>query len=357
MNFVALRWLSPLAALAAACSAASAPPAPSSPPAPPASSPLSAASTEPPAATSAAAGWQAVDPRAVRCGIDDTPRSVLGDNLAPGVDGPADESGVFSEERPRRAGLVPFLRVDRAFPEAKPAAPRRPPRPLVFFQQMPLRLLDGKPLPAPLAEAFSMSNPQYEICNNLAQDLPIEPVFELELTSTGAALRVSPTSPGQPSPYERCLMERACQLQARGAGLTAPIRVRVPVRASREPFAASPATAAGSEVRVDVMTENPSPQGAELQLQIRSAIADSARGCGAVAGRARVRFSVELSGPAGRKITGPSTRVAQVRTESLEGAAPGGVLGCIAGALQGRFFTGSLAPGVRAERALVTWNP
>lgn len=187
-----------------AVSPATSPPAgPSSP----ASTQAPAGASGGPAAAPAGGAWTAFDPRVVRCGVDDRPGNVLG----------------LAVPRRERA-----LLADRAFPPSagrpafkpnarlkQPFRPDEPPRALRI--QRPTLTLGGAPLPPALQAAFAAIDPQYEVCASLVDEgqpeLQLE--FDLELASSGALLRVLPIDQRNPGAFERCVMERSCQYQAR----------------------------------------------------------------------------------------------------------------------------------------------
>lgn len=386
------RWSLLLPVLLLACSQAPTP-APATP-TPVASAPTAVASSDPPPSS----GWTVMDPRAVRCGIDDRPNNILGANDIPRSEPPllalrlveapaAPPPGVRARPIPTPSPVP--MPIDMAEPMPDPPPPR------LFVERLTPSLSTGAALPAELSTAFSSINPQYEVCNNLVSNSmtggPVE--FELELASTGAPLRVLPTAPGQPSVYTRCLMERTCQYQTHAA-LGQLTRVKVPLRVTRDqPRPPPPPPSVQAVVPVDAISEGNSTS--EMALQVRSTAAEAARRCGAVPGRARVRFIVDmnssrasldlvepshdfdLSAPESasgiqrvkmmpsisarrfppntpRRPPTPFSSVSQVRTQKLEGEISTGVIGCVVAALTGRSFPGR-ATG--SERVLITWNP
>jgi hypothetical protein len=235
------------------------------------------------------------------------------------------------------------------------------------IERGPPALSGGGPLPPELASAFRSIDPQYEVCNTLApQDFRGGPLtLEVELASSGAPLRVLPVGDDEVTPFARCLQERACQYQTR-APLGQLTRVRVPLQVHRDqPPPPPPPPQPQVQVRVDAASEGPSANLAELQLQLRTALADAARGCGPVNGRAQVRFLLDLLNmqAATLRIPGrdrrlpPRTNVEQVRTQLLSGDVSSDVLACIVGSISGRSFPEAGFSGKRTERVLLTWNP
>jgi hypothetical protein len=365
------------------CSAA--PGSPAAGPAPAASSPA------PPTPVAAASsgpdtGWSVFDPRAVRCGVDDRPQSV--GSLSPGSQGVE----LRRQQRPLD-GLAPTARapgLDRALlgdridpfgitPAGRPAptaAVRRRPMPPGEFEDIappppaPLHitpgtitLSSGGPLPAPLADAFAARPPQYPACSDLfvARD---EGRFQMELTlaNTGEPLSVRPTAPGEPSRFQRCLLELSCQLRGRGApGASGTTSLLVPVETSveRAPPPPSPGQPRGPRVPVTTTLEGARRPGAEaLEQAIRDAARDAASDCSAsfpLTTRAQVLFTVTVQQGAGRRAT---ASLAGLTTRAVTGAVPPALLSCTVNALVGR----SLPPGGQNLRsasvqALVTWNP
>ena len=361
------RLLAPLVALLTACS--SAPPAP--PPQPP--------TTTPPADSApadAGSGWTPVDPRIVRCGIDDRPRNVVSAL-------PPREPGALLAEMAAPPPPAAGARAPRPMPSPMPVMPRRPP-PLVppitpppdavFDPGQPDLRIDPQPLASrtgtPVPASLSSVDPHYEICTSLAQESePLGPVtFDLELASNGAPLRVlPPAGNATPSPLVRCLMERACQLQATASPPGQKTVLDVPLRLHRgEQAAAQPPPGQVADVRVDVATASPRSDRAELQLQLRSAAALAMRSCGAVPDRARVRLSLDLieipSLRRPRRARAPmqvrGQRVTGQRTENLEGTVPVAVLGCVVSAVSQRTYPSlGQSTATTAEQMILTWNP
>ncbi|MCS6898280.1 MAG: hypothetical protein RMJ98_00720 [Myxococcales bacterium] len=335
----------------AACSAA--------PPAPPVTSApaASVATSEPPPERS---GWTIMDPRVIRCGIDDRPRNVLGAELPP-----RPLPALLAEVAAQAPAPLsrPVVQIDMALePSPQPAQP-----PLRFTIERDRAMLSGGgALPPQLAAVFESIDPQFDVCSTLApQDLSeVSLAFDVEFASNGAPLRVLPVGEGEVAPFTRCLQERACQYQTR-VPLGQLIRVRVPLRIHRDqPLPPRPLPAA--QVRVDVATEMPSNNLAELQLQLRTVLADAARGCGLVPGRAQVRFLMDLvnmqaaplrrSGRL-RRHPSPRTVVEQVRTQLLAGQVPTDVLSCVVEGISGRSLVEVGFSGKRTERMILTWNP
>ncbi|MCU0655073.1 MAG: hypothetical protein MUF64_07240 [Polyangiaceae bacterium] len=355
--------------LLAAC-AASAPSPPASTPAPTAS----VATAEP--APTGGSGWTPVDPRAVRCGVDDRPRNVLGAVFRDDAGDPSDpiflkiEMVAPAPMPPNGAIAKPrFVPADMA-PE--PIDPGSPPL-RIFIERRPVSLSSGAPLPAELSSAFASIDPQFDVCNTLVtQDFQGGNVtMELELASSGAPLRVLPVGDAPVSPHTRCLLERACQYQTR-ASLGQLTRVQIPLVLTRErPPPPPPPPPPQPTVRLDTTSENASSTHAELQLQLRTIVADAARACGGVPGRAQTRFLLDLSQegsfrPQSPRRPSPRLRVAmprefftiqQVRTQQVSGQVPMNTLSCVVAQLSGRGLPGGLFTGKRTERVLVTWNP
>lgn len=344
-----------------------------SPAAPPPSTPAPTASV----ATSdspSGNGWSTMDPRAIRCGIDDRPRNVMGAALVqPAREEHASRLLAEAPAFPPNAGARAPRRIVPTDMMPEPVDPGPPP-PQLIIERLPMGLTNGGPLPAELSTAFSSINPQYEVCNTLAgQDAQGGPVtFELELASSGAPLRVLPVGEHTISPHERCLMERACQYQTH-ASLSQLTRVRVPLRVNREqppPPPTPPTPPAQPQVRVDASSEAPSQNLSELQLQLRTLVADAARSCGAVDGRAQVRFILETvttdgfprprPRPMPRQrmvMPTPLTTIQQVKTQNLNGSVNNNQLACIVGILTGQSLRSFGAPKKHVERVMLTWNP
>jgi hypothetical protein len=302
-----------------------------------------------------------MDPRAIRCGIDDRPRNVLGVDLppqAPQVLLAEVVAGAPAPPRKRRMDMAP-----------EPIPNPGPPPPRLLIERGPAVLSGGGPLPPELVSAFRTIDPQYEVCNPLApQDFPGGPLtLEVELASSGAPLRVLPVGDGEVTPFARCLQERACQYQTR-ASLGQITRVRVPLQVHRDqPLPQPPSPQPPIQVRVDAASESPSANLAELQLQLRTILAEAAQDCGPVSGRAQVRFLLDMTRHEGfRRRPSPRQRVVmpraftqvdQVRTQTLSGHVPTDVLACIVGSISGRGFSEAGFSGKRTERVLLTWNP
>ncbi len=356
----------PLLALAALAACSSAAPTPAPPPSP------SASATGPVGSSEPTSGWTPHDPRIVRCGIDDRPRNVvsrLGDEATlprlkmemPPPPPPPPPPVAGARPKPPPGGIV---LVDRAAPQEFFEPPMVSPTPPLRIEALPLTNPAGGPVPT----LVSSADPHYEICTSLAapDEVPGSLTFGLELASSGAPLRVLPPSgSATPTPLVRCFMERACQLHASAPGQKT--LLDVPLRVSREQPPPPPPPAA--VVRVDVASENPRADVAELQLQLRSAATSVMQACGPVPGRARVRLSLDLVTP-GRGRPGvrrsrnlrimmpppPETTITGQRTEVLEGTVSSAVLGCVVNGIRQRTFSQLLA-GPRTEKMMLTWNP
>ncbi len=324
------------------CSAPPGPP-PAAPPAPtgaPASAAPSSSAAGPPS-------WESVDPRAVRCGVDDRPRNILG--AGPGF-------GAALAPRPER----------RLLAEA-PAAPAKimmediaPPLPTLRVERLPLQLAGGEALPAGLAAALAAVDPEYGACDALMTD-PQPPgamAFTLELASSGAPLRVTPQAAGQPGAYAHCLMERTCQLQTR----TAPgqvLAVSVPLRVFHEPPPGTPRPEETVKVTLDGAVRD------ELQLQLVAAASEVARLCEAIPGQVSAQLTIELQvrrvapPPRRRRVTALTSfaTVTQVRMKPLAGVVPPAVQGCVTDTLKQRSFAAGAGSNQRSERLTITWNP
>jgi hypothetical protein len=320
-----------------------------------------------------------MDPRAVRCGIDDRPRNVLGaDTRTPLLDSRSakDTLALAPDSRGAKkilaeavAGMPAPRRPIRPIDMAPEPIPEGPPPPRLLVERRPISMSNGGPIPTELSTAFASIDPQFEVCNALApQDFRGGTVtMELELASSGAPLRVLPVGDGDVSPHSRCLMERACQYQTR-ASLGQLTKVRVPLQVNREqPLPPPPPPPPPMpQVQVDAISESPSGNLAELQLQLRTALANAARGCGPVPGRAQVRFLVDLSQEQRPRRPSPRQRmvmprsfvsVTQLRTQALSGSVSTDVLSCIVSSVSGRGFNDGSFSGKRTERVLLTWNP
>ncbi len=346
---------------------------PPSPPPPPAASVALVASAPP---APAASVWTPRDPREIRCGLDDRPKSVISSRDLP----PA-------RSAPRLAFLSLLAKPRAPVPPPPPPPPPNPDTPNPFapgariqlpdidhdpipdvedaipislvVDRLPFTLINGAPPAAPLAQALASVDPQYDAC------IPLERVgeslgpvtFDLELASNGSPLRVlPPAGNATPSPLVRCLMERTCQLLATASPPAQTLRVQVPLRLRRpEPEAPPPppSTFAG---RLDVATEAPDGGFAESQLQLRALVGEAARSCGPVLVRTTVRLAFSLS-------VGPSTTaiprnqlIASVTPSAVSGLPPASLLACLTRSLEGRSFAVPTAIN-RRDRVRVTWNP
>jgi hypothetical protein len=166
------------------------------------------------------------DPGVVRCGIDDRPRPV-GD-LAPD----ADERAARAAARGRLRGAAERSLIgDRM---VMPFVPEEP-LPEVTITAGPLRLGPaaaaqggaGGAVGAVSEGMVGAADPT--VCSQLATEADggaVELVLKMASTAEPLAVRVG-TSP--PSPFVRCLMERACQVRATPAAASATLTIPLAV--------------------------------------------------------------------------------------------------------------------------------
>jgi hypothetical protein len=375
------RWLLLAPGLAFVACASQAP----TPPQPP---------TTPSVASVAVSPSPPVDARAVRCGLDDRPRSVV--SARPDDDEPlrvfAGDSPSFSLDRALLGKPVappPFLAdraagapAARARPEPVPmpmrkrpppqdppvpppvegdiAPPEEPLLPALLLSRGKLSLATGQPLSPMLASRLDTIALPLEICQDLATEGDVGRFeADVDLASSGAALRVTPVGPGQPSRLGRCLMERACQLRSgpEGGGLS--IRVPFLVHADQPPPPPLPPPLPQAHLpAVEVEIEGGQSALASEAAQLRDLLAAAAPNCGAgrtFPAKTQARFIIELqSRPAGRRRT-PAAAVGQIRTQSLAGSPDTSLLGCVVGSLGGTSVR-SASAGRHEVRLKVSWK-
>jgi hypothetical protein len=188
------------------------------------------------------------EPGVVRCGVDDRPRPV---GAAPGEPAPAAERALLGA--PARSlvlaeAVAPMAR--RMLPSQAPFPPPVDvPRLQVVISPGALRVA-GSPAPPSLSSGMTgAADPT--VCEELATGDDAGSVeLEVRLASTAEPLSVR-TARRPPSPFVRCLMERACQIRASGAAasatLTQPIQVSVTEPPPPPPPPRSPSVEVGAE--------------------------------------------------------------------------------------------------------------
>lgn len=314
------------AGLLVACAASPPPPAAATPPI------VSAAS--PPIEVAA-------DPRAVRCGVDDQPRSVVSE-LSP-------EEQTFplagAQQKARMVMLPPGAR--RPMPKPRPPMPHPGPMPTPMprtplpppvpppppddraeppaFVEQPIQLSSrprGVPAVSPpgsvraVASSLEDLQPALAECTQLLEAPPAasEFTFDVRLSQAGQALTITPTGPAQPSVYERCLLEHACRL--RTPSLASASNVTFDVRTFRDeppPPAPPPPVVEinphiGVDVRLDVDPRGPGG----LAQRAFSQAAMACRGVGTIGSGAQIII----------RGGGPGNRIQQLTTRGVDGKPP-----------------------------------
>lgn len=156
------------------------------------------------------------DPRIVRCGVDDRPRSVVGAAETP-------RSPFLGAPPVVASRAPPPLFVPPSEGELVEAPPE--PQPTITLTRTAARALPDRP--ASGLDALATQNPQYEVCAELVrrEDAGLHE-HTVEFGAAGLPLRV--VADATPSRLARCLMERSCQLRAPGR-----LDVRLGVQAAR----------------------------------------------------------------------------------------------------------------------------
>lgn len=321
-----------VACVAAACSPAPAPVVAPSPPAPLASA---SSVSEPDVAVREAPA----DPNVVRCGVDDRPRAILG--------AWDDDAGDRSHAKRQMAVAAPPA---IAVPMPAGSAPPPPaPTPRATAKLAAPKLLGGAATPAALASAFAASDLDLDGCEALATT-DDEGAFELTvaLASGGATLAVSRAAAPKPTPYVRCVMERACRLRGDEGASRGDVVVPIAVRWNFPKLRGKAPTQAGAqaprtffEARDDA---NASKHGFFRTLRVL--VRQDARGCAGQPDGAELRVTVTLA-------KGKAPRVVSAKSEALAPGIADGVAECIAERLKGRTLPDRPAGFVDSELALI----
>ena len=291
----------------------------------------------------------AEDPRVVRCGVDDRPRSVVSEldeplRRAPVASAPAvppEERAFHGDRMPPEAGAAAPKPMPRRRP---PEEPPLPPRPQLTIVVEPPRPMDGAALSSSLVSALAASRPRVEACDDLVEVGDVGPHgLAVTITSSGAPSEVRLVDEPTPSKFVRCAMEQACQLRGpAGQG----VRVLLPVRVERPrplppppPLDPSPRAV---PLRVDVSPVGKGPETPGL----RGLMESIAGQCLPVPIDQRVRLRLEV-----RAATPGGGRRFEVGSTLLQGT-------------QGVDFVGCVVSRLDADRRVrspsnidITWNP
>lgn len=308
------------------------------------------------------------DPRVVRCGVDDRPRSV--------VSTADDDLEAPEAQRGRRAARPApeegALFADRAAPEMKPRMPPQGERfepegppipPRIFIVREPPRPVSGGSLSAGVAQRLASSDPKYDVCSDLFAEVDLgRHPLEVSLSSTGAPLDVRSFGAGAPSRFLRCAMERACQVRAPAGEpvrvvLGLDVRRNAPPPPPVDPVVPVPPQPI-AEIPVDVVLEGARAGDSDrLAVDLRSLFRKSAARCAAgrpMGQHQQVRFIVSLEGgPRNRRVA--TSRVGQIKTQSITPGVPVDLIGCVVNGVAGN-AVGATA-GAASITAVVTWNP
>jgi hypothetical protein len=225
--------LAPLAAFCVAAAALAC--GPTMPP-----SELPPAPSAPPVATVAAP-----DPDVVRCGVDDQPRPVTEQDLAPSLlpDRAPSRDRIPTQER----GLLGIQVEMLPEPSSTPALPGPPP--LLISIEPGTPRLGTEPSPGSTGLVGPASG---EVCESLAAVADSGPLDrEVELASPAAPLRVRSNRPN-PSPFVRCLMERACRVKAGSEAASRRLTLPVALKVEAPPPPPPPSSAPVSRIEVQL---------------------------------------------------------------------------------------------------------
>lgn len=316
-----------------ACAGAPPPPPPIAPAGlPPASQPIEVAA----------------DPRAVRCGVDDQPRSVVS------ASSPEEETFAIAMDARRKARLVmiePGAMARRPMPKPRPHGPM--PTPMPMPTPVPPHLPPPEPMPPPpppddraeppafveapiqlesrargvpavppsgsaraVAASLDDLRPALAECTQLL-DAPPSPgtfSFDVRLSQAGEALTITPAGAAQPSIYERCLLEHACRL--RTPTLDKASLVTFDVRTFRDepppPPPPPPVVEMNPHIGVDVRLDvDPRGPGGLAQRAFSQA-AMACRAVGTIGSGAQIII----------RGGGPNNRIQQLTTRGVDGKRP-----------------------------------
>lgn len=318
------------ASLAAAC-AATPPPNPPPPPPPPPDGDHGVAVLVP-----------SDDPRLVRCGVDDRPRSVVG-SLLPAHPRLAAESRAFLGDRaaPDPPAGAPMPMKPTIAREPPPQSPPIPRPPLLVTIELP-RPVPGGAMPS----GVGALRPDLAACDDLLEAGDAGTYgLEVAIASNGAPTEVRLST--SPSKFVRCAMERACQVRA-APGEASRVMLPLVIRAER-PIAIPhppppPPPPPRVPLRVVVVRGEPA---------LRDAAERAAGQCMPRDPSARVRIEIVFRRKSlgGNRVKPGETleRVSRV----LEGADPD-LVGCTMRTL---LANGAPSPRERESVVEVTWNP
>lgn len=291
----------------------------------------------------------AADPRVVRCGVDDQPRSVVSELSA------EEQTSAFAADARQKARMVmlpPAAR--RPMPKPRPTNGPHPmpaptpfprPRPIPFerpqptqpapppddraeppaFVEMPIQL-ESRPRGVPavppsgsvreVASSLEDLRPALAECTQILDAPPVSGMFtfDVRLSQAGQALSITPAGAGQPSVYERCLLEHACRL--RTPALDKASLVTFDVRTFRDepppPVPPPPVVEQNPHIGVDVRLDvDPRGPGGLAQR----AFSEAAMACRSV-GTIGSGAQVIIRGGA------PSNRIQQLTTRGVDGRPP-----------------------------------
>ncbi|MCC6644026.1 MAG: hypothetical protein IT374_00435 [Polyangiaceae bacterium] len=291
-------------ALVAGCGGS--PPA-ASPPAPVASVEVPAVAVEP-----------SSDPRTVRCGVDDRPRSVV--------------SSTPLHPAPRaRVAMKPALEI----------APLTPPTQQPSLATLP-RVTAAVEAPA---GSFS-TTPDLDPCEGLAVITDAAPLaFPVALSTEGAPLRVGAPAAAV-SPYARCVQERLCGLAGGPRGTAMDVRVSVRWNYARR-LSARAAPAGGDVGAPRVVFEHPLPKEHARHAfgRVLSTLAHHAGvACGSPGQGASVLVTLTLD---------ENTKIAAARVEPTGPEVPPHLSACISARMTGESLPTPPPPRPPRDVALV----
>jgi hypothetical protein len=272
------------------------------------------------------------DPRLVRCGVDDTPRSVI--------------SGVVDVRDGRLAKrMAEAIPADRAMPPpalvAPPGVPLPPPvRPTRLAVGVAQEANGGPVEPAAVAAGRALTS-SLETCVPMSTEADLgDMTLHITVAASGAPLWALPASSAQPSVYGRCLLEHACGLKLPGLGTTRTISL--PVQTSKDPPPPPPQPRPTVNVRVTM-----DPSSAGLADVGRSVLEGAGRACASQARLTReTRFRVTLS----------TARGAEIATSSPDGSSPARdpLVACAVAQIEAR-----IPPKTRGSgfSGIIRWEP